>query len=483
MISLANSHRRSQRWRVARALVLLSLLSLWVGARANAAENVAIFVDGVSVSSTGIPVLADVAGLASFGIPLHKAFIGPQPIRSQNYLLNESALPSLIRAKVPTQLQVVWNGDLRDAQATRDAVTKVETMICQQRGRDVDIISHSLGTVIAYTALAELAGISGARATPACVNSRIVSFVTLASPLGLDDSLPESLGNLSGINIPPLANVQSARALRIQGRWLNVYASGDKIGGKIDIPSVVNVSFSLDQSSINPIVAHSFPYKDADSVRLIADVILGVHARIPPFAGATPPGSVQPGAMPDQPVAMPKLPFIERDKEIDYFASKWRLLKPFPLYAKEGGGTVIDTLPKGLNVDGLSLAMHTLSYAVAELKSPLARQFSGDNFNQATQQREIFTIPLQRGDKIVYISYFGEGECRVWVKGRTYISGCFDGGDDDELARNANYSGSIKTTHWASVKTPDGSEGWLWIKDADFESIQGISKHGESVGE
>ena len=42
-----------------------------------------------------------------------------------------------------------------------------------------------------------------------------------------------------------------------------------------------------------------------------------------------------------------------------------------------------------------------------------------DVIHQATQQREIFTIPLQRGDKIAYISYFGEGECRVRVKSRT----------------------------------------------------------------
>jgi len=31
------------------------------------------------------------------------------------------------------------------------------------------------------------------------------------------------------------------------------------------------------------------------------------------------------------PANEPRLPFIERDKEIDFFAAKWRLLKPFPL--------------------------------------------------------------------------------------------------------------------------------------------------------
>jgi len=53
----------------------------------------------------------------------------------------------------------------------------------------------------------------------------------------------------------------------------------------------------------------------------------------------------------------------------------------------------------------------------------------------------------------------------------------------DEKQREGHYSGSYKTTHWALVRTPDGSKGWLWIKDADFKSIQGISKHGESVDE
>lgn len=131
--------------------------------------------------------------------------------------------------------------------------------------------------------------------------------------------------------------------------------------------------------------------------------------------------------------ALPPLPYIERDQEVDLSIGKWRLLQPYPLYANEGGGKVIKTLPKGLKVDGLSLAVHTLSYATAELKKPLTRQFSGHSFNQTTRQRELFTISLQRRDKIVYLSYLGEGECAVWVKGHTYVSGCFD--DDDEMIK------------------------------------------------
>lgn len=95
----------------------------------------------------------------------------------------------------------------------------------------------------------------------------------------------------------------------------------------------------------------------------------------------------------------------------------------------------------------------------------------------ASSPSEVDALPLQRDDKIVYLSDPGEGECRVWVKGKTYNSACF--GNDDELTKNSHISRSGKgsDTHWALVRTPDGTKGWLWIKDADFKNIRGISKH------
>lgn len=245
------------------AVIVLALFCAMPAAIA--AESVVIFVDGIAMSATGITAM--------------EILTGPQPVRASNYL-EESALPALIRLTAPTQQRILWNGNLTDAQATRTAVNNLEAMICQQRGNHVDLVTHSLGTVIAYTALAELAGIPGTDRKAACESTQISTFVTMGSPLGLEDALPERLGKLSGIAIPPLNKIASARQLRIMGRWLNVYASGDPIGGKIDLPSVVNVSFSLDQSTLTPRDAHSFPYKDADSVRMIADVIIGVHTRL-----------------------------------------------------------------------------------------------------------------------------------------------------------------------------------------------------------
>lgn len=117
---------------------------------AGAADAVAIFVDGMSGSAT---FSADSTVL--------EILTGPQPVRSSSYLLGESPIASLIHGIDPVQKQVFWNGDLFDARSARDAVNRLESLICEQRGNSVDIIAHSLGTVIAYTALAELAGLPG----------------------------------------------------------------------------------------------------------------------------------------------------------------------------------------------------------------------------------------------------------------------------------------------------------------------------------
>lgn len=250
--------------------VALALVACGSAGVARAAQPVIIFVDGISASASGSTV---------FDI-----LTGPQPVRRNSYLQSESAIGALIHGVDPVQKQILWNGDLFDAQATRTAVDNLESTICEQRGNSVDLVTHSLGTVIAYTALAELAGLPGTDRKPACASTQVVNFITLGSPLGLDDTLPQRLGGLSGIRIPALAALGSAHALRVT-RWMNVWATGDRIGGKIDLPSVVNVSFSTEQSALDPLAAHSFPYRDASSVRMIADVIAGVRAGVAPAAG------------------------------------------------------------------------------------------------------------------------------------------------------------------------------------------------------
>lgn len=175
--------------------------------------------------------------------------------------------------------------------------------------------------------------------------------------------------------------------------------------------------------------------------------------------------------------SLPALPFIERDKEIDLSAGKWRLKRPHPLYAKEGDAIPIKTLPAGTKLDGLSLAVHTLSYEVVEIRKPRTIELWSDKFTK--QGRETFRMALQKGDKIATLSYYGEGECRMWFKGRVYIGVC--SGNEPDVPTDI-HSGEMKTDHWALVKMPDGSKGWLWLKgDKIYEGIQGISRHDEEV--
>lgn len=181
--------------------------------------------------------------------------------------------------------------------------------------------------------------------------------------------------------------------------------------------------------------------------------------------------------------ALPALPFIERDKEIDYFKGEWRLKKPFPLYANEGDKLPIKTLPARTKLVGLSLATHTLSYEVVEIGKP--RTIKVWDFTPQGQ-RKSFNIRLQLGDKIAVLSYFGEGECRTWFKGRVYIAECLQADADpavNSLLAADRFSGKTETVRWALVRTRDGLKGWLWLKDPYIEDIQGISKHGDSVTE
>lgn len=181
--------------------------------------------------------------------------------------------------------------------------------------------------------------------------------------------------------------------------------------------------------------------------------------------------------------ALPALPFIERDKEFDYFKGEWRLKKSFPLYANEGDKVPVKTLPARTKLEGLSIATHTLSYEVVEIGTP--RTIKAWNFTPRGQ-RKSFNIRLQRGDKIAVLSYFGEGECRTWFKGRVYIAECLQADADpavNSLPAADRFSGKTETVRWASVRTRDGLKGWLWLKDPYIEDIQGISKHGESVTE
>ena len=172
----------------------------------------------------------------------------------------------------------------------------------------------------------------------------------------------------------------------------------------------------------------------------------------------------------DQSPLLPALPFVEKDKEIDVFKGRWRLRKDHPVYRREGDmQSSTGHLKAGSVVDALSIATHTLSYGVCEVKA--RRQEDFWDFEAAGKAD--YSVTVEQGDWIAFVSYFGEGECRIWFKGRTYISMCPGNGgliDQDECA------GDLKQEYWAEIIMKDGTRQWLHSPDAE-----GMSKHDSTV--
>ena len=186
---------------------------------------------------------------------------------------------------------MTFNGDLTDAKQLRLAVDALKETITKHSGARVDLITHSLGTVIAYTALAELAKAGETQPDVTISKPNVTNFITLGSPLGREAILVKAGAPFAGLNIPLPSSISTPRALNIQGRWLNVFHDKDLIGDKIQAFGVINVALQgsdafLDASGKSS--AHSFPYQGLESIRLIADVILGNHARLSDIAANVP---------------------------------------------------------------------------------------------------------------------------------------------------------------------------------------------------
>jgi hypothetical protein len=167
---------------------------------------------------------------------------------------------------------------------------------------------------------------------------------------------------------------------------------------------------------------------------------------------------------------LPALPFVERDNQIDVFKGRWRLRKDHPVYRREGDMKSTKAhLKAGSVVNALSIATRTLSYSVCEVKARRQEDF----WDFETAGKADYSLTVEQGDRIAIVSYFGEGECRIWFKGRTYISMCPGNGgpiDQDECA------GDLKQEYWAEILMKDGTRQWLHSPDAE-----GMSKHDSTV--
>ena len=240
-------------------------------------DRVVIFVGGVGFVTTGV---SGGAGVVT------RPLLGP-PSRGTNYLAKE--LRTIVAAPPATTKEIIWNGDATDDSALRDAETQLEAQILQSKGKRVDLITHSMGTVIAYHALRNLAIKKLTRHDPAKPGNPIIAnFVTLNSPIAQACWLREYAAQY----IPGRTEVLSAAALNVRGGWTNIYHADDCIGGAIGAVGVSDVVLGQ-KSGGNPtcpglnaaliqcvMTTHPYPYAATEGKAAILRALEDGHARL-----------------------------------------------------------------------------------------------------------------------------------------------------------------------------------------------------------
>lgn len=174
-------------------------------------------------------------------------------------------------------------------------------------------------------------------------------------------------------------------------------------------------------------------------------------------------------SQPKRPVTqLPSLPFMDFSDQVDLVIGAWTLRQMHHLYGSiENDAKSIARLPQGTPVEAKRIGIRTLNYQVYVLK----KSITYDLWNGIRQGRQEVNVLLKKGDRVAVLSYYGEGECRVWVKGAAYIAACPDNYEGDSFDVDSRY-GETKTEIWAEIVTKAGVVGYLRNPDA-----QGMSKY------
>src|SRR5262249_17846459 len=132
-----------------------------------------------------------------------------------------------------------------------------------QAGSQVEVISHSWGTVVAYEALRQMDD------DPQLPAGAVLNFFTVGSALSIFEVQ---------LNLLPASS--DGQRPRVAGRWVNLNAHGDIVGGRLqDNPFQVDAEFlNLDAVTcaaflgiVNPVCAHG-SYFQPENVAVNRDI-------------------------------------------------------------------------------------------------------------------------------------------------------------------------------------------------------------------
>lgn len=219
------------------------------------------------------PLILVVEGVNPYRMlqPLLSAAAQPAAEWEDGYLQRSPLTAAIARQTGGEVRRIAWSGVPTDQVGLRAAVDllKAELAAAQGQGRAVWLLSHSLGTVIAYLALADAGG-----RTP------VQTFVSLASPFGRPPILQWLAQAHPSLPLAALrGGVQGPADLGV-GRWINVYTAWDPLGGPILAQGVENQALDLLPSGPLPtltdlILAHTLPFRDADLFRQVVGLADG----------------------------------------------------------------------------------------------------------------------------------------------------------------------------------------------------------------
>lgn len=232
------------------------------------------------------PLILLVEGVNPYRLlgPLLAGGQAPDPAIETGYL-ERSALAGELALKTSGELRrIPWSGVPTDAAGLRQAIDDLKGALLSARGegRAVHLVTHSLGSVIAYLALAELAGGAGAGQSP----PPPIKLVSLSSPLGRAPILLWLAQWHPGLPLAALAQrVEAPDALGL-ANWINIYIPWDPLGGRIDAAGVENRTLAVTPSAPLPgpaelVLAHTLPFRSPAAAAFVADRLAGEPASGP----------------------------------------------------------------------------------------------------------------------------------------------------------------------------------------------------------
>lgn len=220
-----------------------------------------------AVAVQASPLILVVEGVNPYRLfqPLLGAAALPAAVWEDGYLERSPLAAAIARHTGGEVRRIAWSGVPTDQAGLRAAVDRLKAELAagQGQGRVVWLLTHSLGSIIAYLALAD-----GGGRTP------VQTWVSLASPLGRPPIVQWLAQAHPGLPLAALrGRVQGPAGLGV-GRWINLYTAWDPLGGPILAEGVENHALELMPSGPLPtladlILAHTLPFRYADLIRLV----------------------------------------------------------------------------------------------------------------------------------------------------------------------------------------------------------------------